>query len=50
MRVPAALPGPAHEPREERHVEHDRQGPEENAAENAHAKKHIGPQRIGPPC
>ena len=48
MHVPAAPPGPAHEPREERHGEHDRQGPEENAAENTHAKKHIGPQRIGP--
>jgi|SoiMetStandDraft_5_1073268.scaffolds.fasta_scaffold80535_2 hypothetical protein len=50
MHVPAAPSRPAHEAREERHGEHDRQGAEENAAEDAHAKKHIGPQRIGPPC
>lgn len=50
MHMPAAPSRPAHEPCEERHGEHDRQGSEENAAEDAHAKKHIGPQRIGPPC
>jgi hypothetical protein len=50
MHVPASPSRAADEPREERHGEHDRQGPEKHAAEHTHAGKHIGPQRIGPPC
>ena len=50
MHVPATPSRTAHEPSEERHGENDRQGSEQNAAEDAHAGKHSGPQRIGPPC
>jgi hypothetical protein len=44
MNVPAAAPRPAHQPREKRHGENDRQGSEENAADDAHASEHIGSQ------
>jgi|KBSMisStandDraft_5_1062788.scaffolds.fasta_scaffold00468_12 hypothetical protein len=50
MHVPAAPSRTTHQPGEERHGENDRQGPEQNAADDAHAPKHIGTQRIGPPC
>jgi len=48
--VPAAASRPAHEPREKRHGEHDRQGSEKNAADDAHASQHIGSQGSGPSC
>jgi hypothetical protein len=50
VHVPAAPSRPAHEPREKRHGEHDRQGPEENAADDAHAMEHIERQRTSRAC
>jgi hypothetical protein len=50
MDVPAAPSRPAHEPREKRHGENDRQGPEENAADDAHASEHIGSQGSSLSC
>ena len=48
MHVPAVPSRAAHEACEERHGEHDRQGAEENAAEDAHVPEHIGLQPAGP--
>jgi hypothetical protein len=50
VHVPAAPPRPAHEPREKRHGENDCQGPEENAADDAHASEHIGSQGSSLSC
>jgi hypothetical protein len=50
MDVPAAASRPAHEPREKRHGENDRQGSEENAADDAHVSEHIRPRRAGRAC
>ncbi len=50
MDVPAAASRPAHEPREKRHGKNDRQGSEENAADDAHVSEHSGSQGGGLPC
>jgi hypothetical protein len=50
MDVPAAASRPAHEPREKRHGENDRQGSEENAADDTHASEHIGSQGSSLSC
>jgi hypothetical protein len=50
MQEPASvIPAPAHEVRDEDHGENDRQGPEEYAADHAHAGQEvIQSTRIGP--
>jgi hypothetical protein len=50
VHVPAAPSRPPDEPRKKRHGENDRQGSEENAADDAHAWEHIWPQRTGYAC
>ena len=50
VHMPAAPSRPAHEAREKCHGEHDRQGPEENAADDAHASEHIGLQGSSLSC